>query len=199
MYCLNKVESFKFCAITCSDALWFEGSKGKCKAYECNFYDYEFEGYDVEQPLKMNALAKNKATLFAVVPLWESQAQYFYELLEEIRKVFKQDTEASLLPIKVDPTEDIAIDPFHTRRVNILKTTSPNTIGGHPFLGFLQTLRHTSEFRDFNVFTDRPVLFMISPNETVVERLVVPTYEQIEATLKSFGVEKIASTDVHEM
>lgn len=101
--------------------------------------------------------------------------------------------------MKVDPTEEIAIETFHTRRVNILKTATPNTIGGHRFFGFLQTLRRTSGFRDFNVFTDRPVLFMISPNGTVVERLVVPTYEQIEAILKSLGVEKIASTDVDEM
>jgi hypothetical protein len=193
LYCVNKVESFKYCAVTCSEALTFEGSRGKCKDYECNFYDYVFQGQD-QRPLEMNAV-KNKAILFAVVPLWESQAQYFYELLEEVRKDFKQNTEAFLLPMEVDPTEEITIDPFHTKRVNLLNNTSPGTIGRHPFLGFLQTLRHTSGFRDFNVFTDRPVLFMISPDGKVVERLVIPTYGQIQETLKSFGIERETPKD----
>jgi hypothetical protein len=194
LYCVNKVESFKFCSVTCSEALTFEGSRGKCNDYECNFYDYVFQDQD-NQPLVMNTLARNKVILFAVVPLWESQAQYFYQLLEEIRNDYKQSTEAFLLPMDVDPTDEVPIHLFHTKRVNILNSTSPVTIGYHPFLGFLQTLRYTSGFRDFNVFTDRPVLFMIDTDGRVVERLVIPTYAKIQETLKTFGAAKSADHD----
>jgi hypothetical protein len=189
LYCVNRADSFKHCAVTCSGALSFEGSKGKCKDYECNFYDYTFQTQD-NQPLNMFKMARNKATLFAVVPLWESQAQYFYELLEEVRKDYKQETEAFLLPMDVDPEDVVTIEAFHTQRVHILNNTSPGTISRHPFLGFLQTLRYSSGFREFNVFTDRPVVFMISPDGQSVERLVVPTYKEIQETLKGFGVEK---------
>jgi hypothetical protein len=149
----------------------------------------------------MNELAKNKATLFAVVPLWEAQAQYFYELMEEIRKDFKQETEAFLLPMEVDPDdeEEFSLSPFHTQRVNILNSTRPETIVRHPFLGFIQTLRHKSGWREFNVFTDRPVLFIISPDGKTVERLVVPTYEQIQKTLQKFGIERSNAEDGEEL
>ncbi|KAL3912016.1 MAG: hypothetical protein SGILL_007051 [Bacillariaceae sp.] len=194
LYCVNKAESFKYCAQTCSDALFFDGSTGRCRDFECDFYKYSFEGQDSEE-LSMREMAKGKATMFAVVPLWESQAQYFYELLEEVRKDYKQDTQALLLPMDADPTDVVTIEPFHSPRVHILNTTNPAAIGGHPFLGFVSTLRYSSGFRDFNVFTDRPVLFMISPDGKLVERLVVPTYDQITKTLEDFGVEKNQGTD----
>jgi hypothetical protein len=163
------------------------------------FYDYTFQD-NQSNALNMNKLAKNKATLFAVVPLWESQAQYFYELMEEVRKDFKQDTEAFLLPMLVDPDgEDAMIQSFHTQRVTILNNTSPNAIARHPLLGFLQTLRHKSGFRDFNVYTDRPVLFIISPNGRTVERLVVPTYQTIAETLEHYGIEKESSEKDEEL
>jgi hypothetical protein len=199
LYCVNKVQSFQLCSLTCSDALHFEGSVGDCRDYECNFYDYTFQD-NQSNSLNMNKLAKNKATLFAVVPLWESQAQYFYELMEEVRKDFKQDTEAFLLPMLVDPDgEDATIQSFHTQRVTILNNTSPNVIARHPLLGFLQTLRHKSGFRDFNVYTDRPVLFIISPDGRTVERLVVPTYQTIAEALEHYGIEKESSEKDEEL
>jgi hypothetical protein len=187
LYCVNKPESFKYCAVTCSEALTFEGSVGRCKDHECDFYDYSFRSQDAEM-FKMHKMAKGKATLFAVVPLWESQAQYFYELMEEVRKDYKQGTVAFLLPMDVDPEEATKIKTFHSQRVNILNNTSPFTIRHHPFLEFISTLRYSSGFRDFNVFTDRPVMFMISPDGKTVERLVVPTYAQITNTLDDFGI-----------
>ncbi|KAL3922384.1 MAG: hypothetical protein SGARI_006465, partial [Bacillariaceae sp.] len=189
LYCVNKPESFKFCAVTCSEALTFEGSVGSCKDYECDFYEYSFQGTD-DTKLNMHDMAKGKATIFAVVPLWESQAQYFYELMEEVRKDYKQETEAFLLPMDVDPMDEVKINTFHSNRVNILNNTSPGTIGGHPFLRFISTLRYKSGFRDFNVFTDRPVVFMIGQDGKIVERLVVPTYDQLANTLEDFGAKK---------
>jgi hypothetical protein len=35
LYCVNKVQSFQLCSLTCSDALHFEGSVGDCRDYEC--------------------------------------------------------------------------------------------------------------------------------------------------------------------
>ena len=199
LYCVNRAESFRLCSLTCSDALTLEGSLGTCADPVCYFYDYTFQSIDPnEKPLNMYKLARNKATLFAVVPLWASQAQYFYELMEEIRNDYKVDTEAFLLPMDVDPEDEVAIAPFHTRRVHILQNTSPETIVQHPLLSFLQTIRYKSGFREFNIFTDRPVLFVISPDGKTVERLVIPTYKRIAETLQNFGVKSTKEEEPEE-
>lgn len=130
--------------------------------------------------LGMEELAKGKATMFAVIPLWESQAQCFYELLEMARDTYKADTQEFWLPMAVDfepnPEEGaFEIVSFHIPQVNLLNKTSPVTIMMHSFMDFLHSLHHFSGHPEFNIYTDRPVLFVISPNGKTVERLVVPT------------------------
>jgi hypothetical protein len=194
LYCVNKVQAFHHCALTCSDALSFEGSVGKCrKNQDCNFYAYSFKD-NVGNSLNMQDLAKGKATLFAVVPLWESQAQYFYLLMEAIRDSYMANTEAFLLPMVVDFEQDSDEGTFEITsiiaRVNLLNETRAETILSHPFMDFLHSLRHSSGYPEFNIYTDRPVLFIISPNGKTIERLVVPTYEQVEESLQRLGVKR---------
>jgi hypothetical protein len=200
LFCVNKVQSFHQCALTCSGALSFEGSVGKCrKNDDCNFYNYNFVD-KMGNHLDMNELAKGKATMFAVVPLWESQAQYFYQLLETIRDNYKAETQAFLLPIVVDFQPDpeegaFEITPYHIPRVTLLNETRPNGFLSHPFMHFLHSVRHSSGYPEFNVYTDRPVLFIISPNGKTIERLVIPTYQQVEESLQRFGVKKVIEGD----
>lgn len=197
LFCVNKGHSFHLCALTCSDALHFEGSSGKCRQDKnCNFYDTTFVEHSTGDNLSMRNVAHGKATLVAVVPLWDSQAQYFYELLEQVRKDYgDSDTEALLLPMELDvdnpwEEEEFAIRPFHTQRVTLLNNTHPSRFGSHPLMAFLTTLRHVSGFQHYDVYTDRPVLFIVSPDGKLVERLVVPTYAQIEEVLTGkFGLE----------
>lgn len=200
LYCVNKVQSFRHCALTCSEALWFEGSVGKCRKYQdCDFYNYSFKD-KVGNSLDMEDLAKGKATMFAVVPLWQSQAQYFYLLMETIRDRYKATTQAFLLPMVVDFEPDpeegaFDITPNHIPRVNLLNETSPDTVITHPFMHFLHSIRYSSGYPEFNIYTDRPVLFIISPNGKTIERLVVPTYEQVDVSLQGMGVKRDSAGD----
>mmetsp|Transcript_23045 Transcript_23045/g.54690 ORF Transcript_23045/g.54690 Transcript_23045/m.54690 type:complete len:284 (-) Transcript_23045:78-929(-) len=196
LYCVNTVESFKQCPITCSEALKFEGSSGSCKKdTDCNFYDIVFQERTTGNDIKMNDVAKNKATLVAVVPLWKAQAQYFYELLEEVRKSYgDEQTAAFVMPMELDvdnpwEEEEFVIDTYHTQRVTVLNNTHPERFGSNPLMQFLTKLRYKSGFKFFDVYTDRPVLFMISPDGTKVERLVIPKYDDIQSVLTdTFGL-----------
>mmetsp|Transcript_23044 Transcript_23044/g.54689 ORF Transcript_23044/g.54689 Transcript_23044/m.54689 type:complete len:286 (-) Transcript_23044:83-940(-) len=196
LYCVNTVESFRQCSMTCSDALKFEGSSGSCKKdTNCNFYDMVFQEQTTGDDIKMKDVAKNKATLVAVVPLWKAQAQYFYELLEEVRKRYGDDqTAAFVMPMELDvdnpwEEEEVVIDTYHTQRVTVLNNTHPERFGSNPLMQFLTKLRYKSGFKFFDVYTDRPVLFMISPDGTNVERLVIPKYDDIQSVLTdTFGL-----------
>ena len=193
LYCVNTVESFQKCPLTCSNALKFEGSSGVCiqQDTDCNFYNVVFQEHTTHKNIRMDDVANNKATLLAVVPLWKSQAQYFYELLEEIRKQYGDDqTAAFVMPMELDvdnpwEEDEFVIDTYHTQRVTLLNNTHPERFGTNPLMQFLMTVRYTSGFKYFDVYTDRPVLFMISPDGTIVERIVIPTMDDIEKVLQS--------------
>ncbi len=193
LYCINQRQSFQNCAISCSEMLHFEGSTGVCKSHRCSFYDLSFSTHD--SLLEMNRLAHGKVTLFAFVPVWEGHAQYIYELLELIRGQYQETTQALLLPIDIhDYTLShprFELKPFGenalTQRVHILPEVMPNNIGKHPFLTFVRSLLWREGAKNFDVYTDRPVVFVISHDGTLVKRLVVPTLEELTTAIVNYG------------
>ena len=150
----------------------------------------------------MKDVATDRATMVAVVPLWKAQAQYFYELLEEVRKNYGDDqTAAFIVPMELDvdnpwEEDEFVIETFRTQRVTLLNNTHPERFATNPLMTFLTTVRHLSGFKYFDVYTDRPVLFIVSPDGTLIERLVVPTYDEIASVLTDkFGLHEIQMTN----
>jgi hypothetical protein len=90
---------------------------------------------------------------------------------------------------------EFVIEPYHTQRVHLLNNTHPNRFGEHPLMKFLVTIRHVDGFKYFDVYTDRPVLFIMSPDGTMIERLVIPKYEDIQSVLTDkFGLHETKIT-----
>lgn len=198
LYCINSQESFRKCAMTCSEALKFEGSKGVCKsAHRCDFYSYAFD--TPQGPLDMSDIAKDKVTFFTIGPLWEGHAQYMYEMLEEIREMYPYETEAIFLPVDIHDYESehprFELAPFQSelgnlnreKRVHILPEVKPHEIGSHKFFKFIRSLVHRDGFPSFDVYTDRPVVFAISHNGFRVERMVVPRLDDLKDVVSRLG------------
>lgn len=205
LYCVNSQASFRKCAMTCTRLLHFEGSKGVCKSqHHCDFFGYQFETPE-GPPLDMQEIAQGKVTLFTVGPLWEGHAQYMYEMLEEVREEYPEETEAIFLPIDIHNYEldhpRFELAPFQSelgnlnreKRVHILSEVKPQEIGRHSFLQFIRSLVHREGFPTFDVYTDRPVVFAISHNGFRVERMVVPTLDELKDAVARLGPKKQAS------
>lgn len=199
LFCINQRQGFQQCALTCSDLLHFESSLGVCKPNRCNFWETTFETKDgsIIKP------TPGKVHLFAFSPTWEGHAQYAYELLEQIRGEFVDTTEALLLPIDIHDYElthpRFEATPFESplvRRVEFLREIFPRDISQHSFLNFVRTLVHRSGAKNFDVYTDRFVIFVMSADGTLARRLVAPTLEQLREIIKEFGGESTPSINV---
>ena len=212
LFCINQRQSFQQCSLSCSQVLHFPSSTGVCKSYRCNFYDMSFPmmtDSPSSSSLNMNEMALGKVTLFSFSPLWEGHAQYNYELLELVRSLYPATTEALFLPIDIhdyelahprfeikpfgeqhhhhEDEDEYRMDKGVVQRVHILPEVKPQDIGHHPFLGFVRTLLHREGAKNFDVYTDRPVIFVVSSDGTLVERLVVPTLETLQAAIEKYG------------
>jgi hypothetical protein len=205
--CISQVEAFEMCSISCSKALHFKGSKGRVQDQN-SFYELEFEEAAEmgggKHPYSMGA-ARGKTTVFATVPLWASQSQYFYELSEKLYRRFNKmgplenNFEIVLLPIVVEDAiayikdEETGkssikmpeIRPLKEKNVHILIATHPNMIMSSPFLKFLTgKVVSTSVSSTFDVYTDRVVAFVVSSDGNTIERLVMPTMKQLGQTIR---------------
>jgi hypothetical protein len=200
--CISHVEAFELCSMSCSKALHFEGSTGRVKVQDA-FYELEFEEAEiggVKNPYSMEA-ARGKISVFATVPLWASQSQYFYELSEKLYRRFSKSNqiiEIVLLPIVVDDAIATIKDektgkpsikmpeirPFKEKNVHVLVPTKPNTIMSSPFLKFLMNKVVSTSGPTFDVYTDRVVAFVVSSDGNTIERLVMPTLKQLGQTIR---------------
>lgn len=204
LYCINQVQSFRNCALSCSAVLHFESSIGACKSHRCNFYDFRFPSSSSSNGgsssiLDMKEIAHGKVTMFVTAPLWEGHSQYMYELLENIRSEYADTTEALYLPIDIHDYElthpRFELNPFEnvpqkTQRVHILPEILPREIARHPFFNFVRSLLYRDGAKNFDVYTDRPVVFVINHDGSVVERMVVPTLEQLQTAIEKHGATK---------
>jgi hypothetical protein len=188
LFCINQNRGFKLCSISCSSALYFEGTVGACKPHRCSFYGNSFKEHETGKSISM-AKTEGKVTLFALIPTWEAEAQYFYELLEEVRSMYNEDTTAFVLPIFVDDEQPFEIAPLEEqdKKVTILQDVLPENLMQHPFLMFVQTLSRVSGFATFDVYTDRPVIFAVSADGNTVERMVSPTLATLEQAILKYG------------
>lgn len=203
LYCINEGQSYQNCALSCTQVLHFDESTGVCKSPRCNFYDLSLptKAETMTSGLQtMQELApRGKVTLFAFAPLWEGHAQYMYEMLEQVRSNYQETTQALYLPIDVHDYElehpPFELKPFsdptygggRAQRVVMLPEIMPNEIVRHPFLNFVRTLLWREGAQNFDVYTDRPVVFVISQDGFLVKRLVVPTLEELEKTIEAYG------------
>ena len=80
------------------------------------------------------------------------------------------------------------------KRVHVLNEIKPQEIGGHPFLRFIRSLVHREGFPTFDVYTDRPVVFAVSHNGFRVERMVVPTFDELKDVVARLGPKKSSMT-----
>ena len=148
--------------------------------------------------VRMQDLAPpGKVTLFAFVPVWEGYAQYVYEMLEQVRHQYQETTQALLLPIDIHNYELVhpryELQPFgssgsgKTQRVVILPEIFPKEIVRHSFLDFVRSLLWREGAQNFDVYTDRPVIFVISQDGFLVKRMVMPTLEELQRTIVGYG------------
>jgi hypothetical protein len=195
LFCINKARSFKLCSVSCSNALHFEGTVGECDPRRCSFYGHTFETAEGKK-LSMSRVAQGKVTFVGIIPLWQAQAQYFYEMMEYVKSLESDNTEAMILPMYVEDKEPVAIKPLDDQEVSILKTVQGEDLMSHPFLQFLQSLKHTSGFETFDIFLDRPVFFAISHDGNVVERMVAPTKDTLMAAVEKYSKGYITSAEM---
>lgn len=199
LFCINQRQGFQQCSLTCSELLHFESSLGVCKPNRCNFFDVSFQTAQGKQ-IKPTP---GKISLFAFSPTWEGHAQYIYELLEHVLGEYDETTEALILPIDIHNYElthpRFEAKPFEApkiRRVQFLQEIFPQDISRHSFLTFVRTLLHRSGAKNFDVYTDRFVVFVMSADGTLAKRMVAPTLDELRDVINEYGGQSTMTTKI---
>jgi hypothetical protein len=193
LWCINEEPSMKRCGLMCHEALNFPPSVARCRLPNCNFAKTRFVDefiFDVD----MTTLVTDKATVLAVVPTFQSYSNYVLAMLEQLRTMYPETTEAMFLPLNVTIPGEFSPGQITYRReedskVVMLEETHPQQLGSHPLYGFLSTLRLESG-SNIDIYTDRPVVFVIGRDGNHVERIVFPTLETLEETVSKLGAVK---------
>jgi len=197
LFCINQRQGFQQCSIMCSNLLHFESSLGVCKPHRCNFFDTTFQTADGVE-IKPTP---GKVKFFAFSTTWEGHAQYAYELLEHILGEYQQTTEAFILPIDIHNYElthpRFEAKPFEyplTQRIQFLQEVFPQDLSTHSFLYFVRTLLHRSGAMNFDVYTDRFVIFAMSADGMLANRMVTPTLQELRIVVNEYGGQNTTTT-----
>lgn len=198
LWCINEYASMQRCGLMCHEALHFPPSDARCRKPNCNFSSTKFVD-EHRFGVDIGALAEDKAVILAVVPTWESYSNYMLAMLEKVRMTFPDSTEAMFLPLDIAVTGEFSPEKFRYQRgadskVLMLEETRPAVLGSHPLYRFLSTLRLRSG-GNLDIFTDRPVVFVIGKDGIRVERMVFPSLETLEEAVSKLGGVKNLTSD----
>jgi hypothetical protein len=70
--------------------------------------------------------------------------------------------------------------------VTILPITQVSSITTNPFMGMLPEIEYQAGATRFDVYVDRPVLFVVSDDGRMVQRVVLPTLQELETILEKY-------------
>ena len=183
--CLSDPDLYFQCAMTCSQHTFVEGYIGEAQDPE------EVFGLQVTTAEGKKISLEDYegyVTLFAVVPLLPGMAQYYYEMLEHVNKVFSYTVEILLFPWNVNDPKRVSLKPHddahkHQSKKVILLEESMQPCEAMEFLASLQPYIGTY---DPTIEMDRVSIFMISSDGKYVERLISPSMSILERRLQVF-------------
>jgi hypothetical protein len=175
--CIQETRVFFECPITCSKLLERPGSIARM---EGEFFDQSVTRQDGKR-MSLEDF-EGYVTLYAILPLVPS-AQYYYELLEHIHKIFPYTVEILVMPYqeieeidKEDKTTTVAIKPHDNPHVTFLQQeTRPDLLF---YLWESKVYGGEENLKD--VPKDRPSIYVISTDGRFVERLISPSLTDLE-------------------
>jgi hypothetical protein len=181
--CIQETSAFFECPITCSKLLDREGSIARM---EGEFFDQSVTGQDGKR-ISLEDF-EGYVTLYAILPLVPS-AQYYYELLEHIHKIFPYTVEILLMPYqemeeidKEDKTTTVAIKPQDNPHVTFLQQeTRPDLL-----FYLWESNVYGGERNMKDVPKDRASIYVISTDGRFVERLISPSVTDLERRISVY-------------
>eukprot|EP00980_Cylindrotheca_fusiformis_P029878 scaffold24005_cov196-Cylindrotheca_fusiformis.AAC.1 len=201
LWCINEAPSMKRCGSMCHEALTFPSSLARCRFPSCSLATARFvDEYKFE--IDMNEVSTDKVTVVAVVPTYQSYSNYMLVMLERMQKMYPATTSALFLPLDIAIPGEYNPGEVSYRRgedpnVIMLEAVQPKFLRSHPLFGFLSSLRLESG-SNIDIYTDRPVVFVVSRDGNHVERIVFPTMKTLEESVSTLGAVKISDITVHK-
>jgi hypothetical protein len=175
--CIQETRAFFDCPIACSKLVSKPGSIGRL---EGEFFEQSVTRQDGKR-MSLEDF-EGSVTLYAILPLVPS-AQYYYELLEHIHKIFPYTVEILVMPYKdmeeidkEDKTTPVAIKPHDNPHVTFLQQETRTDLLF--YLWESNVYGGVENMKD--VPKDRASIYVISTDGRYVERLISPSLTELE-------------------
>jgi hypothetical protein len=141
-------------------------------------------------------------TIFAIMPLYPGMTQFYYEMLEHIRTIYKYTTAAIVLPIYKEETGNhLQILPHEKSDTIILQPTDLSSASEiDPLLvHLLNGALLEGSMDNLNLNSDKVTIFVISAQGTYTRRMVAPTMLRVQQTTEGFLTELASVKDQRKM
>jgi hypothetical protein len=120
-------------------------------------------------------------TLYAIIPLMQGMAQFYYEMLEHVQLIFPYTVEVLVAPYNVGRSE-VKIKPHEKPKTILLKEEKEPT----PMMAYLNQAKTTHGNVENRLYFDRVTIFLVASDGMFVERVVSPTMSLLEQRISSF-------------
>jgi hypothetical protein len=199
--CTNSRSMWYKCPISCSQHFEREGYMAEERSSPEQFFNLKATRQVVVNDRRdANSLTMSMddnegyITLYAILPLIQGMAQYYYDAIEHVANVYRYTLVAMILPYPtLTPNDEDATDSVKNILIPVEKSKSillqqPPTHRDHPdVLQYILTREVVAgNHFDIALALDRPTIFLISHNGMYIERLVAPTMETLERRVKVY-------------
>jgi hypothetical protein len=184
------------CPITCSKHYELEGQMAEERNDPEQLFQLHVTKYNGGDASKTSTVSlednEGYLTLFAVLPLLPGMAQYYYDAIDHISKVYKYTLVPIILPIIV-PTDEDSDQQKHTKGLPNLKPLNDSKCvllqpekdaQTNSVLRYLLSRTPVAGNSQLQFTADRPTIFLVSHTGMYIERIVAPTMELMELRIK---------------
>ncbi|CAB9526400.1 expressed unknown protein [Seminavis robusta] len=179
--CTTDSVTFYQCPMTCTKNIKAEGMRKQGEAEDPEDF------FELKTPLANGKMLKFEkfegyVTTFVVIPLFPGMAQYYFDMMEHLHKVYPFTLEIVVLPIRIDTHPDVKLTIPAKTKITVLpeikrEAGSESLAESNNVLEYLEQVIFPGA--DF-IFTDRVTAYFVAYNAGFVEKEDSPTLDFME-------------------
>jgi hypothetical protein len=185
--CTQDGVTFYQCPISCTSKLRFAGMRTHGEANDPEDF------FELSTPLVNGKKLtfdrfEGYVTMIIVIPLVPGMAQYYYDMLEHLHKIYPFTIEMIIFPVRLPGNPQVQLHVLEGSKITVLPELQKegDKIESNPVLKYLENTIHPS---NDSIFTDRVTLYIVSYNARFIEKEASPTLDFLEHLIQHYIAE----------
>jgi hypothetical protein len=182
--CTQDGITFYQCPMSCTAKLKFAGMRTQGEASDPEEFFELSTAFANGKKLAFDRF-EGYVTMIIVIPLLPGMAQYYYDLLEHLHKIYPFTVEMIIFPVRVPANPQVHLNLLEGSKIAVLPELKKegDTIESNPVLEYLERVIHPD---NNSIFTDRVTSYIVSYNAGFIEKEASPTLDFLEKLVQHY-------------